>query len=67
MFSRVIGYHLLTSFLMDQTRPLKLPTQLLTQIHSTVDTWDDDANAPGWVNRLEDQLTVRGPWGGHVR
>lgn len=63
MFSRVIGYHLLTSFLMDQTRPLKLPTHLLTQMHATVATWDDDAKAPGWLNRLEDRFTVRGRWG----
>lgn len=63
MFSRIIGYHLLTSFLMDQTRPLKLPTHLLTQVHATVATWDDDAKAPGWVNRLEDRFTVRGRWG----
>ncbi len=67
MFSRVIGYHALTSFLMDQTRPLKLPTHLLTQIHATVATWHDDANAPGWLNRLEDRLTVRGPWSHHAR
>ncbi|MDD2178913.1 DUF2236 domain-containing protein [Acidovorax sp. D2M1] len=65
MFSRVVGYHLLTSFLMDQTRPLKLPTQLLTQMHATVGTWDDDAKAPRWLNRLEDRLTVRGRWGRH--
>ena len=67
MFSRVIGYHLLTSFLMDQTRPLKLPTRLLTQMHATVGTWDDDAKAPRWLNRLEDRLTVRGRWGQHGR
>jgi hypothetical protein len=63
MFSRIIGYHLLTSFLMDQTRPLKLPTHLLTQMHATVATWHDDTKAPGWVNRLEDRFTVRGRWG----
>ena len=67
MFSRVVGYHLLTSFLMDQTRPLKLPTHLLTQIHATVDTWDDDPKAPAWLNGLEDRITVRGAWGSHVR
>ena len=67
MFSRVIGYHLLTSFLMDQTRPLKLPTQLLMQMHATVGTWSDDAKAPAWLNRLEDRLTVRGRWSPHGR
>lgn len=63
MFSRVIGYHLLIPFLMDQTRALKLPTQLLTQMHATVATWGDDTRAPGWLNRLEDRLTLHGRWG----
>ena len=67
MFSRVVGYHLLTSFLMDQTRPLKLPTHLLTQIHATVSTWDDDPKAPRWLNRMEDRMTIRGSWSSHAR
>jgi len=67
MFSRVVGYHLLTTFLMDQTRPLKLPTHLLGQIESAVAAWDDDPKAPGWLNRLEDRMTVRGAWHGNAR
>jgi hypothetical protein len=67
MFSRVVGYHLLTSFLMDQTRPLKLPTHLLGQIEATIGAWDDDPKAPGWLNRLEDTLTVHGAWHGNAR
>ena len=67
MFSRVVGYHLLTTFLMDQTRPLKLPTHLLGQIEATVGAWDDDPKAPGWLNRLEDRMTVRGAWHGNAR
>ena len=67
MFSRVVGYHLLTSFLMDQTRPLKLPTHLLGQIEATVGAWDDDPKAPGWLNRVEDRITVRGAWHASAR
>ena len=67
MFSRVVGYHLLTSFLLDQTRPLKLPTHLLGQIEATVGTWDDDPKAPDWLNRVEDRITVRGAWHGSAR
>ena len=67
MFSRVVGYHVLTSFLMDQTRPLKLPTHLLGQIEATVSMWDDDPKAPSWLNRMEDRMTVRGAWHGTAR
>jgi len=67
MFSRVVGYHVLTRFLMDQTRPLKLPTHLLGQIEATVGAWDDDPKAPGWLNHLEDRMTVRGAWHGTAR
>ncbi len=63
MFSRVVGYHLLIPFLMDQTRALKLPTPLLAQMHAMVATWGDDTRAPGWLNRLEDRLTLHGRWG----
>ena len=67
MFSRVVGYHLLTRFLMDQTRPLKLPTQLLGQIEATVSAWNDDPKAPTWLNRVEDRITVHGTWHGSAR
>ena len=62
MFTRVVGYHLLTRFLLDQTRPLALPEALLQPMHATVERWHHDAAAPGWVNRLEDRLTTVGPW-----
>ncbi|MBI2771697.1 MAG: DUF2236 domain-containing protein [Burkholderiales bacterium] len=62
MFTRVVGYHLLTRFLLDQTRPLALPAELLQPMHSTVAGWHEDARSPGWVNRLEDRLTTVGPW-----
>ncbi len=62
MLSRVVGYHLLTKFLMDQTRPLRLPDALLNQVDQTVATWSEDAKAPAWINRIEDRFTMRGAW-----
>ncbi len=62
MFTRAVGYHLLTRFLMDQTRPLALPRELLEPLNATVAHWHHDVHAPAWVNRLEDRLTAPGPW-----
>jgi hypothetical protein len=62
MFTRVIGYHLLTRLLLDQTRPLALPRQLLHRLQDTVHAWHADAHAPDWLNRLEDRMTTPGPW-----
>ena len=62
MFTRVVGYHLLTRFLLDQTRPLGLPDELLQPMHGTVAGWHHDEHAPGWVNRLEDRMTTTGVW-----
>ena len=62
MFTRIVGYHLLTRFLLDQTRPLNLPDELLQPVRSTVAGWHHDPRAPGWVNRLEDRLTTAGEW-----
>lgn len=62
MFTRVVGYHLLTRFLLDQTRPLALPEELLHPMRGTVAAWHHDLRAPGWVNRLEDRMTATGPW-----
>jgi ER-bound oxygenase mpaB/B'/Rubber oxygenase, catalytic domain len=62
MLTRVIGYHMLTHFLLTQTRPLALPPQLLNQMHVAVSQWHQDAQAPGWINRLEDRLTTNGSW-----
>lgn len=60
--TRVLGYHLLSRLLMDQTRPLALPPRLVGRIGHTLDTWSDDPHAPRWLNALEDRLTTRGPW-----
>jgi uncharacterized membrane protein len=62
LFTRVLGYHLLTRFLMDQTRPLALPERVLQPMADTVAGWGHDPRAPGWVNALEDRLTTLGPW-----
>ncbi|MEO5671522.1 MAG: oxygenase MpaB family protein [Ramlibacter sp.] len=62
MFTRVVGYHLLTRFLLDQTRPLSLPAELLEPMHAMVAGWHHDARSPHWVNRLEDRLTTTGQW-----
>jgi hypothetical protein len=62
MLTRAIGYHVLTQFLLDQTRPLGLPQALLQPVQDTVAAWHEDARAPRWVNRLEDRLTAPGAW-----
>jgi hypothetical protein len=62
MFTRAVGYHLLTRFLLDQARPLALPEALLAPLERTVAGWHHDDRAPAWVNRLEDRLTTAGPW-----
>lgn len=60
--TRVLGYHFMSSVLMNQTRPLQLPDPLLDQMDQTMASWSDDPKAPGWLNRLEDRLTTTGQW-----
>ena len=67
MLTRVVGYHLMSEFLMDQTRPLRLPGSLNLRMQETIRAWSDDAKAPSWINRIEDWLTTRGTWGGEAR
>lgn len=62
LVGRVLGYHLLSSLLMDQTRPLRLPASLTADLHRTVGAWGVDRQAPGWVNALEDRFTAPGAW-----
>ena len=62
MLTRAVGYQLLTRFLLDQTRPLGLPDELLQPLQRTVAGWHEDGAAPQWVNRLEDRMTTRGEW-----
>ena len=62
MMTRVLGYHVMKKILLDQTRPLKLPSHLLTQVNDTIGTWGCDPKAPDWLNALEDKLTKVGKW-----
>jgi hypothetical protein len=63
LLTRVLGYHLLVKLLMDQTRPLKLPQQLMSSVNTMMVGWSDDPKNPRWMNALEDQLTKPGIWG----
>ena len=62
LFTRILGYHLMSKLLLDQARPLNLPTTLLSDVHRTIGQWSEDPKAPGWLNRLEDRLTRHGLW-----
>jgi hypothetical protein len=62
LFTRVLGYHLVTKLLLSQTRPLALPDRVLDDLHQTVSQWGNDSKAGSLLNRLEDQLTTPGPW-----
>jgi hypothetical protein len=62
LLSRTIGYHMLTRFLLDQTRPLTLPEQVLNPMMQTVEAWSHDPQSSRWWNRLEDRMTTQGPW-----
>lgn len=59
MLTRAAGYRLVSRFLMDQTRPLRLPDALLGQVGATLDTWRCDRSAPAWLNRVEARLAGR--------
>ena len=61
-FTRVVGYHLMSQVLLDQTRPLKLPLHLLNQVRQAMGQWSEDAKAPKWLNGVEDRLTQHGIW-----
>jgi ER-bound oxygenase mpaB/B'/Rubber oxygenase, catalytic domain len=56
--TRLVGYQLMTRFLMDQTRPLKLPEHVLQRAHGMMSGWGNDPRAPGWLNRLEARCTL---------
>lgn len=59
LIGRVLGYQLTVRLLMDQTRPLKLPSALLDQVDGVVRGWHNDPKAPRWMNALERRLTGR--------
>ena len=47
---------------MDQTRPLKLPETLSSDMRNTIGSWGVDGQAPRWINRIEDWFTGVGDW-----
>ena len=57
LVGRILGYRLTVQLLMDQTRPLKLPTALLGQVDDVVRGWRGDPKAPRWMNALERHYT----------
>ncbi|MGF6272484.1 hypothetical protein ABIB38_000840 [Massilia sp. UYP11] len=60
MLTRAFGYRLVTRFLMDQTRPLRLPDALLGQVRDALGQWRHDPRAPRWLGRLEARLAGHG-------
>jgi hypothetical protein len=60
MLTRAFGYRLVTRFLMDQTRPLRLPDALLGEVRDALGQWRHDPRAPRWLNRLEARLAGHG-------
>jgi hypothetical protein len=61
MITRIFGYQFTVKFLMDQTRPLKLPPAVLNQVDSAIRGWGKDPKAPAWMNALEARLAGRAP------
>ncbi len=59
MITRVVGYQFTCKVLMDQTRPLKLPPELLNQMAGMTSGWHVDPKSPAWVNALEHKITRR--------
>ncbi len=62
LLARVLGYRVIMSFLMKQTRPLNLPASLGQRGLDVVAKWGNDPRASGWVNRVEDWVTMPGDW-----
>ena len=57
--TRLVGYPLMAHYLMDQTRPLKLPEALHDQMNALLGQWSADPHAPRWLNALEQRCTGR--------
>lgn len=56
LFSRIVGYRMMSKLLMDQTRPLVLPEHLASQMNDTMDKWAKDGKAPSWMGKVENKL-----------
>lgn len=61
MLTRALGQRLVTHFLLDQTRPLRLPDALLNEVNDATTTWRTDPTAPRWLGRVEARLAGRAP------
>jgi hypothetical protein len=59
LVTRAVGYRMIATILMDQTRPLKLPGALLNQVNAALRAWHTDPQAPHWMNKLEARLAGR--------
>jgi hypothetical protein len=58
LVTRIVGYRFAARVLMDQTRPLKLPSALQGQLQHAMREWHTDPKAPGWINALEARFTA---------
>ena len=62
LITRILGYRFICQLLMDQTRPLKVPLHVRESVNITMAAWGNDANAPKWMNAVEDYFTAKGNW-----
>lgn len=62
LFTRIVGYHVTTKLLMDETRPLQLPAELRPGVHAMIEGWGHDPLAGPRMNGIEDRLTTGGRW-----
>lgn len=61
MLTRALGQRLVTHFLLDLTRPLRLPDALLNDVNDAATSWRTDPKASHWMRRLEARLAGRTP------
>jgi len=61
MLTRALGQRLVTHFLLDLTRPLRLPDALLNDVNDAATAWHTDPKASHWMRRLEARLAGRTP------
>ena len=61
VLSRAFSRRLMARVLMNQTRPLQLPQQVLGQAQHLVAQWQADPTAPAWANRMEQRLAPAAP------
>ncbi|OON62879.1 hypothetical protein B0920_05455 [Massilia sp. KIM] len=61
MLTRAAGYRLVTRFLMDQTRPLRLPAALVGQAGDLAAAAPVASQGPRWVRRLEARIAGSAP------